>query len=92
MHQRFARWPPVWPTVLDVLEADRAGKATRFWFGDSIGHADIAVACALRFTCDAHPGLFDAKLWPSLTAHAATCEAQPAFQEIAQPFLPPRRG
>ena len=78
--------------VLDVLEADRAKTATRFWSGDAIGHADIAVACALRFTCDAHPGLFDEKLWPSLAAHSATCEALPAFHEIAQPFLPPRRG
>jgi glutathione S-transferase len=78
--------------VLDVLEADRAGKATRFWFSDTTGHADIAVACALRFTRDAHPGLFNEKLWPSLAAHAAACEALPAFQEIAQTFLPPRRG
>jgi glutathione S-transferase len=78
--------------VLDVLEADRAGRATRFWFGDAIGHADIAVACVLRFTCDAHPGLFAPNLWPALAAHATTCEALPVFREIAQPFSPPRRG
>jgi glutathione S-transferase len=78
--------------VLDMLEADRAGTRTKFWFGDAIGHADIAVACVLRFTRDAHPGLFDKELWPALAAHAATCEALPVFLEIAQPFLPPRRG
>jgi glutathione S-transferase len=77
--------------ALDALEADRAGKATRFWAGDSIGHADTAVACALRFVCDAHPGLFDAKRWPALASHHATCEALPVFQEIAQPFNPPGR-
>ena len=34
--------------VLAVLESDRAAKSSsRFWFGDAIGHADIAVACAL---------------------------------------------
>jgi glutathione S-transferase len=76
--------------VLAVLEADRAGKSdSRFWFGDAIGHVDIAVACALRFTREAHPGLFDEQRWPALAAHAATCEGLEALREIAQPFLPP---
>ncbi len=75
--------------VLGVLEAGRAAVASRFWFGDAIGHPDIAVACALRFTREAHPGLFDEKRWPALAAHAMTCEALPAFQAIAQPFIPP---
>ena len=78
--------------VLDALEADRAAKTTHFWFGDAIGHAGIAVACVLRFTREAHPGLFDEKQRPALAAHATTCEASPVFQEIAQPFSAPRRG
>jgi len=77
--------------ALNALEADRAGRATRFWAGAAIGHADIAVACALRFVCDAHAGLFDARRWPALAAHVAACEQLPAFREIAQPFIPPRR-
>ena len=75
--------------VLTALDADRAGKAERFWFGDAIGHADVAVACALRFTREAHPGLFDEQRWPALAAHAATCEALRPFQDIVRPFLPP---
>ncbi len=75
--------------VLGALESDRAAKPARFWFGDAIGHADIAVACALRFTQEAHPGLFDEERWPALAVHAATCEGLQVFQEIAQPFLPP---
>ncbi len=75
--------------VLAALEASRAGRRSRFWFGDDIGHADIAVACALRFTQEAHPGLFDADRWPALTAHAGTCDGLEVFREIAQPFLPP---
>jgi glutathione S-transferase len=43
--------------VLDRLEADRAGCPSAFWFGDTIGHANIAAACAIRFTRDAHPAL-----------------------------------
>src|SRR5271170_7696248 len=34
--------------VLEVLEKERAAIATPFWFGKAIGHADIAVACAMR--------------------------------------------
>lgn len=44
--------------VLNALEADRAARATPYWFGDAIGHADIAVACALRFAREAHPEIF----------------------------------
>ncbi len=75
--------------VLDALEADRATRSTEFWFGGRIGHADIAVACALRFTREAHPGLFDPTMSPALAAHAARCEALPAFLDIVQPLIPP---
>lgn len=75
--------------VLTALETSRAGTGARFWFGDAIGHADIAVACALRFTQEAHPGLFDRQRWPALASHAATCEALDVFREIVQPFQPP---
>jgi glutathione S-transferase len=75
--------------VLDALEADRAGRKTAFWFGDAVGHADIAVACVLRFTSEAHPGVFDVKRWPALATHAAQCEALAPFREIAQPFSAP---
>jgi glutathione S-transferase len=75
--------------VLAVLEKERAGVATPYWFGDRIGHADIMVACALRFTGEAHPHLFDATRHPWLSAHAALCEALPAFAEIVQPLAPP---
>ena len=75
--------------VLDALEADRKARVTPFWFGDAIGHADIAVACALRFTRDAHGALIDDARWPALAAHAARCEALPSFRDIAQTFSPP---
>jgi len=74
--------------ALAVLEKERAAVTTPWWFGERIGHADIAVACALRFTGEAHPALFDAR-YPALQAHAAACEALPPFQEIVQPLAPP---
>ncbi|MGJ4970186.1 MULTISPECIES: glutathione S-transferase family protein [unclassified Bradyrhizobium] len=75
--------------VLAMLEAERADVTSAYWYGDNIGHADIAVACVLRFTREAHPHLFDAARYPALAAHAARCEALPPFQEIVQPLAPP---
>ena len=77
-------------SVLDVLEADRSRRGSAYWFGESINHADIAVACALRFLREAHPALFDAAKWPSLVAHSQRCEALPAFQAVRQEFIPPK--
>jgi glutathione S-transferase len=76
--------------VLDALEQDRAARGTTYWFGASIGHADIAVACVLRFLREAHPVVFFAERWPALAAHAAHCEALAAFQAVVQTFIPPR--
>src|SRR6185437_16819379 len=75
--------------VLDGLEPDRAARPSPFWFGDTIGHPDIAVACALRFTREAHPAIFDTRRWPALASHAERCEALPPFREIVQPLVPP---
>src|SRR6476646_7350167 len=66
-----------------MMDKERAAVASPYWFGERIGHADIMVACALRFTGEAHPGLFDAR-YPALQAHAARCEALPPFKEIVQ--------
>ncbi len=76
--------------VLEVLEAERAGVKTPYWFGARIGHADIAAACVIRFAREAHPQLFDAARYPALAAHAERCEALPAFREIVQPLAPPK--
>ncbi len=75
--------------VLTALESSRVATKSTFWFGESIGHADIAVACALRFAREAHPGLFDERHWPALAGHASLCETRDEFREIAQPFQPP---
>jgi glutathione S-transferase len=72
--------------VLAALEAERAAAGADWWLGEAIGHADIAVACALGFLREAHPRLFDAARWPALAAHAARCEALAAFQAIRQPI------
>lgn len=75
--------------VLDVLEKERAAIALPFWSGVKISHADIAVACVLRFTSEAHRPLVDPARHPALADHAARCEAMQVFQEIVQPLIAP---
>jgi len=75
--------------VLAALEADRAGRAGPWWFGETMGHADIAVACAVRFATDAHPGVLDMAACPALSAHCVAMEAMAVFQEVQQEFIPP---
>jgi glutathione S-transferase len=75
--------------VLEVLDADRRTRTSSYWFGDAIGHADIAVACAMRYLDEAHPGLESRGNWPALAAHADRCEALEPFRTRFQAFLPP---
>lgn len=75
--------------AFQALEKDRAGRRSEYWFGDTIGHADIVVATALRFIGDVHPGLMPLADYPALKAHAERMEALPVFQLISQPFIPP---
>ncbi|MCW5892015.1 MAG: glutathione S-transferase family protein [bacterium] len=90
-----ARSTPLWTArcraqigdVLRVLEAERAAGPGPWWFGEALGHADVAVACALRFVHEAHPGVFDADAHPALAAHAERCEALEPFRLVQQPFV-----
>lgn len=72
------------------MRARRAGAVnTPNFFDERIGHADIAAACVVRFTGEAHAALFDAARDPALAAHGGACEALPPFNEIVQPLAPP---
>lgn len=75
--------------TLAVLEASRSEGASEFWFGERIGHADIAVAVVLRFLCEVHPELIAISSYPALRAHGERMEALTVFQTISQPFIPP---
>jgi glutathione S-transferase len=75
--------------TLTALESERALQKSAYWFGDSIGHADVAIACSLRFALEAHPGLIPMTQFPGLAALADRMETLPVFQQIRQPFIPP---
>ncbi|NDV88178.1 glutathione S-transferase family protein [Aurantimonas aggregata] len=88
---------PVWEArclsqlrgTLVALETDRAGRHGSFWFGNRIGHADIAVAASIRHMTDSHPELARLEDCPALAAHCAAMETLPVFRQISQPFIPP---
>jgi glutathione S-transferase len=75
--------------TLAALEADRAGGDGSYWFGERIGHGDIAVAASIRHMTDSHPELARLEECPALAAHCRAMEALAAFQLISQPFIPP---
>ena len=72
-------------STLDALEVV---YAERSW-SSRPGHDDIATACALRFTRDAHPGLIDWTVYPTLSRFADEMEALPVMREISQTFVAP---
>jgi glutathione S-transferase len=92
-----AQVSPVWSercrmqiaSVATALERERAAGGPEFWLGQRLGHADVALAAALRFVNDAHPGLLPMAQLPALAAHAARMEALPVFKSVSQPFIPP---
>lgn len=72
-----------------ALEMQCAERTTAFWSDKRLGHEDIAVAVALRFVTDAHPGLLSQEGLPHLFAFWKRLEALPVFEEISQAFVAP---
>lgn len=72
-----------------ALEEARGDRESVDFWGDRIGHSDIAVACAWRHVREAHPGLLDEALYPKLAAFCSRLESRPVFREISQPFIAP---
>jgi glutathione S-transferase len=72
--------------TLRALETDRAGRAGPWWLEGGLTHADIAVACTLRFLSEAHGDLYRPSEWLALEEHRARSEALPSFQKIYLPI------
>jgi len=72
--------------TLEALETERARRGTPHWLGEALSHPDIALTCALRFTREAHPGLFDPARYPALADHAERCESLDPFRAAYQPI------
>jgi glutathione S-transferase len=76
--------------TLGWLENAAKSRVGEWWHGGSAGHADIAVACVLRFLGEAHAASFDLGQFQALSAHCARSEALPAFSAVVQAFDPPK--
>jgi glutathione S-transferase len=72
-------------SVLAALEADRAIRPGPWWF-ENLTHADIAVACAMRFATEALRGVLDPADTPHLHAACARLEGLAEFRAIYSPF------
>ncbi len=76
--------------ALAALESSRIEAQGEWWFGETIGHADIAVACAFRHLTESLPEVVGDKGYPAVRAHCARLEAMPIFKENSQEFIPPK--
>jgi glutathione S-transferase len=72
--------------VLNVLEVERAGQHTPFWFGEDMAHGDIMVSCAVNFMRDALADDIDLSPWKALGEHTDKCEGLPEFREALMKF------
>ena len=74
--------------ALHELEKACAARAGHDWLiGDTMSHADIAVACFTTHLREALP--LDLAPWPALRAHVDRCEALPVFRDHYIPFDAP---
>ncbi len=72
--------------TLTVLEKERAARATRYFLGPNLSHADVAFGCAFRFVREAHAGRVATESYPRLSVFSADLEALPAFQAVYLPI------
>ena len=77
-------------SALAALELSRTEVSGDWWFGNAIGHADIAVACAFRHLTEALPDVVAPHQYPAVRAHCARLEVMPVFADHSQEFVPPR--
>lgn len=76
--------------TLLLLERERAALASPWWLGETLGHADIAVAVVVHFLVQAAPGVLERLRLPALRDHEAKCHRLPVFQTIDAPLNFPR--
>jgi glutathione S-transferase len=72
--------------TLDLLEAERQLRPTRYLFDDTLSHADVMLTTMWGFISEALEGEFEWSRWPALGAHARACEDLAAFRDIRQPY------
>jgi glutathione S-transferase len=77
-------------STLQLLERERAGISTRWWLGENLSHADIAVAVVIHFLVQAAPTVLDSLDLPALRAHETACHQLASFLEHDEPLNFPK--
>lgn len=72
--------------TLLLLERERAACSTPWWLGETMTHADIAVAVVVHFLAQAAPAIVERLPLPTLRAHEAACHALELFRSIDAPL------
>jgi glutathione S-transferase len=75
--------------ALHALDKERAPSGSKYWFGETLSQADIAITSMWRHLSETHPTIAVSANYPALSAHAARMEELPVFQKISQPFIAP---
>src|SRR5690606_39064142 len=76
--------------TLGLLERERAAIGTSWWFGNSLSHADIAVAVVVHFLVQAAPEVLGRLTLPALRDHVAACHELGPFRAIDEPLNFPK--
>jgi glutathione S-transferase len=74
--------------ALDRTDAEHGSPPREFWFG-GLSHADIAVACAVRFVREAHEAVWQARPRRALATLSDRCEGLTPFRSAVQPLHVP---
>lgn len=72
--------------ALRLLERDCARCNTPYLLGESLSHADVALAVVVHFLRQGVPAAFEHLALPALLAHEARCHERAEFQAINQPL------
>jgi glutathione S-transferase len=76
--------------ALGELERHASERGAGRWLiGERLTHADITLACAFTFLCDALNANQNGLTYPALGALAQRCEALPEFQATRVEFIAP---
>jgi glutathione S-transferase len=76
--------------ALLMLESERAAVSTRWWLGESLSHADIAVGVVVHFLYQGVPAVLDQLALPALREHEAKCHELSAFRDHDEPLHFPK--
>jgi glutathione S-transferase len=75
--------------ALRALDKERAVSGSKYWSGETLSQADIAITSMWRHLTETQPTIAVSANYSALSVHAARMETLPVFEKISQPFVAP---